>query len=304
MRVLERVVLCSAAVCLVTADLAYGCFGREMSDTLPVTGYYAQDGDLLRRGSMRSTMLGMEHCAPYVRKSMGYRASGIGIQYLSAGVSLGLTAAYIHELTNDSRYYVPPGLLTAMDISSAVGGVVTIIGAGMLVKGDYLFYKAVVEHNSDLCRRGLDDRLRDPRINRLAVGKYSQDRVNPPEGVVRHVLKEFPASKPGSVASSVTELASGYAYQWGSYFLGLGLLPLFFGDEIDDQSRKYFWLAGGFTLRGISLTISSRITLRRSIRKYNAEMGPPKPCRPEGGGAEPAEEAGEEDAGETGGGEE
>jgi|GEM_PF-6341572 hypothetical protein len=277
---IETVLLC--AFFLSTA----ACAG-QLSDSLPITGRFYQNGQWVSRFKLERFLLSRDSCADLADRSLGYKWSGHAIGALlwcvDAGIAVyeikGVLDAIKNESILDTNGMRQPysNTLYKYSIPLTIGTeVASFIQQRLYARSDYLLHKSALAFNETVQRKLSPGAPLDLRIVKSGFGGYTQGGLGFGEPVLDGVLFEQPASAARAALSWVFKETGVQLGSWGGMYIGLALLSYLeemAGDStlaIDKKARTSNLTIGvSLAVGGIVSAIVSSVLRTKGIEKYN-----------------------------------
>ena len=263
-RLLLTILLCFC--CSITA--------APISDTLPFSGYYRQQGKKFSRRKVEKFLRNQDSSAELAGRSRAYRLTAGGIGATMGAINLGITIYQITSLIKEIEQQVPVSIpLNDLSTMLSIGAEITSIAQGYLRNhSDFLLHKAALEYNRQLFRKLFPDSLFDYRIEKQHYGWYRQDRLEMPEHVLYSTLRENEPSRIAANWSIAFREVAQPAYVVGGLFIFYLLSGLLDPHrDIRTRNQQLGW-GIGLTGFGIINSIVSAVIRNRAIDIYNHNL--------------------------------
>ncbi len=263
----------AANACACAAVLLCAAHGAApVSDSIPLSGRWNQNGVALTRRDMEKMLLDVPVSIADVDAAKGYRGASFAVGACLWTASAAVTAVQVVQMVEalEKNVYVVPALdgpLLSLSIASDISG---LIQGRLTARSHYLLHRGARAYNEELVKKRGGQTDRTVALVSAQDGWYSQAGLALPTNVLLHVLREESASRGGSVRSTIYRE---FATRCGS--VASGLLALAIVSYIEDKPNTSFLGVGiGLTSFAIINGIASRVARIRALRAYNAAVAP------------------------------
>jgi len=238
-----------------------------VSDSLPLSGRWSQNGVTLKRRDVERMLLSVPVAIRDADASKGYRGASFAIGASLWCASAAVTAVQVVSMVRaleDGELITPAldGPILALSISSDISG---LIQGRMTGRANYLLHRASRSHNEGLLAAAEQPVDRTIMEAGNAAGWYTQGGLAMGSDILLRVLREEKASRGGSIRSDLYRESGA---RFGT--VGIGLLALAVFSYVDKRPDTVFLGLGiGLTSFAAITGISSRVARIRALRRYN-----------------------------------
>lgn len=259
--------------------LVFCSTAATVSDSLPLEGYYTQDGRNISRRKLERFLRDQDTVSDLAARSRGYRLAAAGIGGTMTGINLGISIYQFTYLLRAIERQEPITIpLENLATPLLIGGQVTgLIQGRFNNRADYLLHKSALAFNQRLFNQHYPDSVFSLIIEKDRFGWYRQDRLLMPNSVVYAVLREKECSRPLSNWSLVFREVAQPVQAFGALFLAYAIMGFITPEGVDPKVRNA-QLSTGISLTGFGIinSVISWAFLKNAIGNYNDEVSPHK----------------------------